>query len=143
MVTRTRRLLYPIVIRQVETDDAAAGWEATAIDLPGCVAAGETAEETLSLMEDAQEAWLETARERGMPIPHPSGQERYSGRISLRLPAFVHEQASILARLAGVSLNAYISNLVSHGVGTAQGASAAPPFPMAPGRSPTGKPGAA
>jgi predicted RNase H-like HicB family nuclease len=41
-------------------------------DLPGCVAAGESKEEVLSLIRDAIELHLEGLREEGQPIPAPS-----------------------------------------------------------------------
>ena len=41
-------------------------------DLPGCVAAGDTREETLALIRDAIEIHLEGLRESGQPIPKPS-----------------------------------------------------------------------
>ncbi|MHB1842523.1 MAG: toxin-antitoxin system HicB family antitoxin [Sulfobacillus sp.] len=114
-------LPYPILVRRVEREDAALEWEAVAIDLPGCVAAGGDLNEVLDLIEDAQRAWLDTARERGMEIPCPSGQESYSGRISLRIPPAMHERATILAKMAGMSLNAYISTTLSHRVGRDEG----------------------
>lgn len=41
-------------------------------DLPGCVAAGESKEEVLSLIRDAIELHLEGLKEEGQPIPPPS-----------------------------------------------------------------------
>ena len=41
-------------------------------DLFPCSAAGETPEEALAQVLVAKEAWLETARERGLSIPEPS-----------------------------------------------------------------------
>jgi predicted RNase H-like HicB family nuclease len=41
-------------------------------DLPGCVAAGETREEVLTLIREAIEFHLEGLREDGQPIPKPS-----------------------------------------------------------------------
>ncbi len=40
-------------------------------DLPGCVAVGETREETLQLMREAIELHLESLRENGEPVPPP------------------------------------------------------------------------
>lgn len=40
-------------------------------DLPGCVAAGESKEEVLSLIREAIELHLETLKEAGQPIPVP------------------------------------------------------------------------
>jgi predicted RNase H-like HicB family nuclease len=41
-------------------------------DLPGCVAAGETREETLALIRGAIEIHLEGLKESGQPVPKPS-----------------------------------------------------------------------
>ena len=40
-------------------------------DLAFCSAFGDTPEEALAEVEKAREAWLETAREQGTPIPEP------------------------------------------------------------------------
>lgn len=47
-------------------------FSAYAPDFPGCVAAGETEEETLALMKEALEMHIEDMRGRGEPIPQPS-----------------------------------------------------------------------
>lgn len=117
MMAKDIQLPYPILLRQVDRDDGSVKWEARAIDLPGCIAVADTANAVLELMASAQKDWLDTAAKRGMAIPKPLGDEAHSGRISLRIPRFVHERASVLAKLAGVSLNAYISNMLSYGVG--------------------------
>ena len=41
-------------------------------DLPGCVAAGETREQTLTLIRDAIELHLEGLKEGGQPVPEPA-----------------------------------------------------------------------
>ena len=41
-------------------------------DLPGCIAAGDTKEEVLTLIRDAIELHLEGLKEAGQPIPSPS-----------------------------------------------------------------------
>ena len=41
-------------------------------DLPGCIAAGESKDEVLSLIHDAIELHLEGLKEEGQPIPVPS-----------------------------------------------------------------------
>ena len=40
-------------------------------DLKACSAFGKTPEEALAEVEKAKEAWLETAKESGKPIPEP------------------------------------------------------------------------
>ncbi len=46
-------------------------WGAYVPDLPGCVAAGETRQETLDLIREAIEFHLDGMKERGDPIPEP------------------------------------------------------------------------
>lgn len=41
-------------------------------DLPGCIAAGDSKDEVLSLIRDAIELHLEGLKEEGQPIPLPS-----------------------------------------------------------------------
>jgi predicted RNase H-like HicB family nuclease len=46
-------------------------------DLPGCVAAGDTREETLELMREAIDLHLRGLREDGLPIPPPASTAEY------------------------------------------------------------------
>ena len=46
-------------------------------DLPGCVAAAETREEVLKLIEEAIEFHIEGLREEGLPVPQPSSSSAY------------------------------------------------------------------
>ena len=62
-------LPYPIVLRR--EDEV---WAAEIPDLPGCIAAGETREEALTMIDDAKEAWLSVSLEAGDPIPEPERQ---------------------------------------------------------------------
>lgn len=41
-------------------------------DLPGCIAAGESREEVLTLIREAIEFHIESLKENGQPIPLPS-----------------------------------------------------------------------
>jgi len=41
-------------------------------DLPGCIAAGETREEVLSLIREAIEFHLEDLKQEGKPVPTPA-----------------------------------------------------------------------
>jgi predicted RNase H-like HicB family nuclease len=47
------------------------GFGAYVPDLPGCVAAGESKEEVVDLIQDAIELHLEGLKEDGEPIPEP------------------------------------------------------------------------
>ncbi len=57
---------YVVIVEPSET-----GFGAYVPDLPGCVAVGETREETLQLIREAIEFHLEGLREDGDPIPEP------------------------------------------------------------------------
>lgn len=59
---------YAIIIERA--DDG--GYGAWSPDLPGCVALGDTPEETLDEMREAILGHLEVMRERGEPLPSPS-----------------------------------------------------------------------
>ena len=41
-------------------------------DLPGCIADGETHQAELAAVEEAIEAWIDTAREVGREVPSPN-----------------------------------------------------------------------
>ena len=58
---------YAIVIEKTDTNYAA-----YVPDLPGCIAAGESREEVLTLIREAIQFHLEGLREDGNPIPFPS-----------------------------------------------------------------------
>jgi len=51
--------------------DEDGGYIADIPDLESCSAFGETPEQALAEVERAKEAWLETARQNGKPIPPP------------------------------------------------------------------------
>ncbi len=58
---------YTIIIEKGEGN-----FSAYAPDLPGVVAAGETEEETVKLMEEAIELHIEGLKEDKLPIPQPT-----------------------------------------------------------------------
>jgi len=63
---------YAVIFEKTDT-----GYSAYAPDLPGCVAAGATVEETEELMRGAIEMHLEGMREDGEPVPEPTTVTRY------------------------------------------------------------------
>jgi predicted RNase H-like HicB family nuclease len=58
---------YAVIYEKTTT-----GYSSYAPDLPGCVAAGDTIEETEKLMQEAIELHLAGMREDGDPIPEPT-----------------------------------------------------------------------
>ena len=63
---------YAIVIEK-----AAANYAAYVPDLPGCVATGDTLQETEKLIREAVEFHLDGLRADGLPIPPPTSQVEY------------------------------------------------------------------
>ncbi len=58
---------YAVVFEKTST-----GYSAYIPDLPGCVAAGDSLEDTKQLIHEAMEIHLASMREDGDPIPEPS-----------------------------------------------------------------------
>ena len=56
----------------VVVEEGATSFGAYVPDLPGCVAAGETRDEVLTLIREAIEFHIEGLRQDGQPIPPPS-----------------------------------------------------------------------
>ena len=63
---------YAVIIEEGENS-----FGAYVPDLPGCVAAAETKEEVLSLIQEAIDFHIEGLREDGQPIPEPSSSVEY------------------------------------------------------------------
>ena len=63
---------YLVIIEKAENN-----FSAYSPDLPGCVATGDTREETLRLMREAIALHLAGLREDGLPIPPPSTSADY------------------------------------------------------------------
>jgi predicted RNase H-like HicB family nuclease len=63
---------YAVVIEQGET-----GFGAYVPDLPGCVAAADTRDEVIRLIQDAIEFHIEGLKESGEPVPPPSSSVEF------------------------------------------------------------------
>ena len=68
---RQENTRYAVVIEEGENS-----FGAYVPDLPGCIAAAETREEVLELIQEAVEFHVEGLREDGQPIPEPSSSIR-------------------------------------------------------------------
>jgi antitoxin HicB len=63
-------------------------------DLPGCYSQGETVEEALEMIEEAQRLWLESMYEDGNEIPLPGSEigKQYRGKFNVRVPKSLHRK---------------------------------------------------
>lgn len=86
-------------------------------EFPGCLAVGDTAADALANLEEVAEGWLLGVIERKQPIPAPSEEPEYSGKLVLRLSKSLHESAANAAERDGVSLNSFIVTALARYVG--------------------------
>jgi predicted RNase H-like HicB family nuclease len=96
--------------------DEDAGYIATAPDLPGCSAFGETQQEALAELQTAIGAWTDAARAAGNPIPppsQPSEEANYSGKVLVRMPKSLHALLAKQAKKNDASLNQHIVYLLT------------------------------
>ena len=89
------------------------GYMASAVELPGCLATGESEAQALEELRDAIRSWVLTAREFGDDIPPPASKHRYSGKFVVRVPTSLHRSLALQAGVEGVSLNHLVSTLLS------------------------------
>jgi antitoxin HicB len=89
------------------------GWLASVPALPGCMGDGETPEAALADAERAILEWQDAARQLGRDVPGPSSL----GQWRQRVPRTLHEKLKIIAAREGVSLNAYVANVLAEAVG--------------------------
>jgi antitoxin HicB len=108
-----RPLKYP---KQVFWSDEDEGFVATAPDLPGSSAIGDTEADALAELDSAIEAWIDAAVAAGNSVPAPSKpalRGAYSGKLLVRMPRSLHEELAKSARREDVSLNQYIVFVLS------------------------------
>src|SRR4051812_10661931 len=91
---------YQIVVRWSAKDGV---YLAEAPALQGCRTHGDTPEEALRNGLEAVTLWLEEAIEHGESIPLPAA--RHSGKLTVRLPASLHERIAFNAERDHVSIN--------------------------------------
>ena len=106
------KLEYPFAIRPL-TQIEGGGYLIRFPDLPGCVSDGETPEEALANGADALQGWLETRRERGLPVPAPDLGVFKPVKLVARLPRSLHSSLTARAKREGVSLNTLLIMLLA------------------------------
>ncbi|HEC84908.1 MAG: toxin-antitoxin system HicB family antitoxin [Candidatus Parabeggiatoa sp. nov. 2] len=109
---------YAITVRKVSIDGEQI-FEAQVRELPYVAEYAETFEEAYQLAIDTIQTSMAMFAEKGKPFPPPSQPEEdeYSGRITLKLPKYLHRQIALAALHEELSLNQYILSLLSYRVG--------------------------
>lgn len=108
-------LRYPVTVHP----DPEGGFVGEIEELPGCMTQAETLDEVFQAIEDARQLWIQTAYEEGQDIPLPRDMEKYTGKFVVRIPRGLHRDLARAAKREGVSLNQYVTSLLSAGVSSA------------------------
>jgi predicted RNase H-like HicB family nuclease len=85
-------------------------------DLPGCMMHGKTIEEAARLTEQVKNEWLKAAYEKGWKIPEPVKHRETTGRVTLRLPRYLHERIIEVAQEQGVSQNQLLVTYITQSI---------------------------
>lgn len=85
-------------------------------EFSGCMTEGETLEETLEMIKEAKELWIESELEESREIPLPAHKREYSGKFNVRVPASLHKKLARYAENEGVSLNQMVISLLNLGL---------------------------
>ena len=99
--------------RKVISGSAEEGFLIEVPDLPGCMTAGETEAEAVSMLPEAMAAWLESVLLAGDPVPEPTSGHEYNGRLLVRMPKSLHRRLLEKAAEEGVSANQLAVSLLS------------------------------
>lgn len=97
--------------------DESGGYVASIQEFPGCIAEGDTADESLQNLDNASLAWIMSALSTGYPVRDPICFDGYSGKIALRIPRGLHKQLAELAELEDTSINQILVSAISQYVG--------------------------
>ena len=84
-------------------------------DLPGCMSQTDDLNDVPWIVKEIRELWIEGEYEDGHSIPLPTYPEEYSGKFNLRIPKSLHRKLAESAEADGVSLNQYVTMLLSRG----------------------------
>ena len=109
---KTKQTEYAIMVEPLSDADGG-GWLATVPALPGCMVDGDTPEAALVDAESAIVEWHLAAKELGREVPGPGSL----GQWRQRVPRSLHEKLKFVAAREGVSLNAYVANVLAENVG--------------------------
>jgi antitoxin HicB len=111
---KAKQTEYAIMVEPLSDADGG-GWLATVPALPGCMGDGDTPEAALADAEAAIIEWHAAAKALGREVPGPGSL----GQWRQRVPRSLHEKLKFVAAREGVSLNAYVANVLAESVGRA------------------------
>jgi predicted RNase H-like HicB family nuclease len=101
---------YPVSIKWSDED---MGFIATIPGIQGLSAFGESPDRALNELELAAQAFFQSLKKAGKPIPVLEKMIPFSGQLRLRMPKSLHAELSHAAENEGVSLNTYLVSLLA------------------------------
>lgn len=101
---------YPISIKWSDEDG---GYIATIPQIQGLSAFGESSSAALSELRIAADAYFQSLKKAGKPMPVFDKVAPFSGQLRLRMPKSLHAELSQAAANDGISLNSYLVVLLS------------------------------
>lgn len=104
---------YPITLIPAKEG----GYVAEHRDLPGCITQGDTLAEVMANLTTAKRLWIATAVEHGDEVPAPSTDDRFGGRILVRMPKSLHRRLFERSQDEGVSLNQLVVAVLAGALG--------------------------
>ena len=113
-MSQTRKVpRYPM---RVYFDSEAEQWVAQVVDLPGCIGAGNSANEAVEAATAFIPEWIEIAEERGLTVSPPTEVPDASGKFVVRLPKSLHARLQDRAASEQTSLNQIALQYLSEGL---------------------------
>ena len=106
-------LPYTIEFVRDKSDPERPVWFASVRELKGCMTEADEFEEAARQIRDAMHVWILDAIDSGSPIPEPRSDEEFSGKFSVRVPKSLHRDLVHRAKREGVSLNQYVTSMLS------------------------------
>ncbi len=107
---------------RVELTPDGDGWFVRVPDLPYCMSQGDTIEEAMAMIRDAQRGWLTVRLAKGLSIPGPTtpsySDDEHTGAFgsSVRVPQTVQHALSQAAERTGITVDAYVGAILAHAV---------------------------
>lgn len=94
------------------------GWAAVVPELPGCSACGDSPSDAMAELQDAIDSWIQVTREFGDCVPEPKqwAPDKFSGKLTVRLPKSLHRELAECASEQGVSINSLMVSMISRGL---------------------------
>ena len=109
-------LPYTIEFVPDKSDPEHPVWFASVRELKGCMTEADDFDEAAGQIREAMREWITDALEAGDPVPEPTSEDEFSVKFSVRLPKSLHRDLVRQADREGVSLNQYITSVLSRSV---------------------------